>query len=500
MEIPSAFQLATSAQSKQIDAGTIENLNIPGRILMEVAGAKAAAIIEHQINPGSKILVFCGKGNNAGDGLVTARYLSQNNYPVTVVFAAGSRDLSVDARTNLDLLIKLNDSNITVFDDLPDLNNFPVFDIIIDALLGVGITNDVRSPYNRIIDFINLSGKPVYALDVPTGLHADNGSILGNCVKADVTLSFGTMKLGCYLENGPGVSGNRIHCDIGFPGYLKSEIQRYAIDPQWVDNMEIQKKSPLHKYEAGIVYIIAGSPGLCGAAVMAAESAWSEGLGAVSVICPLGLMEIFETQLVHQTKFVVGSKADTVFKPVHLDEILRHINRREGTVILGPGLGRDAETANFVKELVRNYQGKIVIDADAIWAISEELSLLHNENVIMTPHPGELKYLIKKDTTISFDRVTAVEDFCKKHNIYLLSKGLPIVLGTPGGLSFITQYDSTVFSRTGFGDILAGKIAAFWELTGNPVYSCSKALLNGKIRYEEHEKHYSTVPQPLDLI
>lgn len=503
MIIPSAFQLASSEQSKRIDSETIEKLNLPGRMLMEVAGAKAAAIIQNDVRPGSKALIFCGKGNNAGDGLVVARFLSQNGITVDVVFAEGIQKFSPDTLVNYELLKKLrdtqNESGINLHEDLPDLNSLPEADIIVDALLGVGIKNAVRSPYDLLIDYINQSGKKVYSLDIPTGLHADSGDILGNCARADYTFCFGTIKLGCYLNYGPAYSGQRIFCDLGFPQSSKSEIKRYVIDTDWVDQVELPVKSPRHKYEAGIVYVIAGSPGLCGAAVMAAESAWAEGLGSVSLICPQGLVDIFETHLIHQTKFVVGSKTDTVCKPIHLDEILKHINRREGTVIIGPGLGRNEDTADFVRQLVRNYKGKLVIDADAIWAVSNDLSVL-NEKVVLTPHPGELKYLVSESIDSSINRMFAVEDFCRKNQVYLLSKGLPNILSTPDGQSFITQYDSTIFARTGFGDILTGKIAAQWELTDNPVYSCTKALLDGKTRYDEHFEQYLTIPAPLNLI
>ncbi|MEX2395652.1 MAG: NAD(P)H-hydrate epimerase, partial [Balneolales bacterium] len=343
MIIPSEFQLATSAQAKSIDKETIQTLGISGRMLMEVAGAKAAAIIQKQIKPGEKVLVFCGKGNNAGDGLVTARYLSQNRIACTVVFADGIEKLSPDALVNYNILKdvkKQSEPYITLHEDLPDLDFLPSTDLIIDALLGTGIKNEVRPPYDHIIDYINSSGKKVYALDIPTGLHTDKGSILGKCVRANYTLCFGTQKIGCYMENGPAVSGERIYCDLGFPRHLMSDIIRYAITPDWVDSVEISRKPSRHKYEAGNVYIIAGSPGLCGAAVMAAKSAWAEGLGSVSMICTRGLLSIFETHLIHQTKYAVGSKEETVFKPGHTDEILRLINRREGTVIIGPGLGR----------------------------------------------------------------------------------------------------------------------------------------------------------------
>ncbi|MEX0773748.1 MAG: NAD(P)H-hydrate epimerase [Balneolales bacterium] len=504
MVIPSEFQLATSEQSKRIDSETIQDLGISGRMLMEIAGAKAAAIIQKHVNPGSRALIFCGKGNNAGDGLVAARFLSQNNIAVSVVFAEGTKKLTPNALANFKVLEKLKNNqgepDITLYEKLPDPASLPPADIIIDALLGVGIKNEIRTPYDLIIKFINQSGSIVYALDIPTGLHANNGNILGSCVRADYTFSFGTQKIGCFLDNGPGVSGERIFCDLGFPRSLKSEIKRYAIVPAWVDRVELPKRSPRHKYEAGIVYIIAGSPGLCGAAVMAAESAWAEGLGSVSLMCPRGLLEIFESHLVHQTKFVVGDKTDTVFKPDHLDEILKQINRREGTVVIGPGLGRNKDTAKFVRQLVQNYQGKIVIDADAIWAVSEDLSILNKARVVLTPHPGELKYLSNRGEKDSFDRILAVEEFCREYKVYMLSKGLPNILGSPDKQSFITQYDSTIFARTGFGDILTGKIAALWELTDNPIYSCAKALLDGKSRYDEHFKHYSTIPGPLNLI
>ncbi|MEX2639994.1 MAG: NAD(P)H-hydrate epimerase [Balneolales bacterium] len=505
MNIPSAFQLATAGQSKDIDAQTITRLDIPGRILMEVAGAKASAIIQEHVQAGTKALIFCGRGNNAGDALVVARFLSQNSIAVTVVFAEGTGKLSPDARVNFNLLQTLQGesgiSNITVYEDLPDAD-MTDYDFIVDGLLGIGITSEIREPYGRVIDFINASGKTIFALDLPTGLHADNGTVLGNCVRADYTLAFGTQKLGCYLEDGPGHCGRIFYCDLGFPRFLKSGIRRYVMDPDWIDNIAFRKQTPRHKYEAGIVYVIAGSPGLTGAAVMAAESAWAEGLGSVSVFAPRGQLGIYESHLVHQTKFPVGTKDDVYFKSTHLNEILKHLNRRDGTVIIGPGLGREIETTKLVRKLLLDFKGRVVVDADALWALSGDLSVISDSEatIVLTPHPGELKALADSDINNSFNRMITVENFCRRFQVHMLSKGMPNMVGTPDGRCFVTQYDTRIFARTGFGDILTGKIAALWERTGNPGYSSIKALLDGKYRYELHQKQYTTTPEPLDLI
>ncbi|MEX0686246.1 MAG: NAD(P)H-hydrate dehydratase [Balneolales bacterium] len=506
MKIPSRFRLATSEQAKHIDANTIESTGISGLMLMEVAGAKAAEYILSKTDVGARVLILCGKGNNAGDALVAARYLSQNELLVSVVFAEGTDNLSPDARTNYNILKKLQDQDdlhfITIHTSLPDLETLPIHNIIVDGLLGIGIKGELRAPYNLMVEFANKANQTVYALDIPTGLNADDGSVLGKCIQADYTFCFGTNKIGCYVGEGPARSGEIVYIDLGFPGYLKSNIKQYVLSNEWVNTLDRRKKKPNHKYEAGNIYVIAGSEGLTGAAIMTAESAWKAGAGSVSVITPRGLLSVFEAHLIHQTKFAVGKKDDTFFKTDHFDVIMEHLSRREGTVAIGPGLGRNEETAKLVSMIIEAHQGNIVIDADAIWALArKDVDLTNSKaSIILTPHPGELKNLTGKDVYDSLKRMNIISNYCQEHKLHMVSKGLPAIICTPDGSSFLTQYDTRAFSRTGFGDILTGKIASYWEITGNPLLGCTKALLDGKHKYDEHCKNNSALPEPLDLL
>ena len=506
MNIPSNFRLATSSQAKSIDARTIEEAGVSGPMLMEVAGAKAAEHILLTAPLARNALIVCGKGNNAGDALVAARYLSQNSLPVTVAFAEGTDKLSPDARANFDILRKLqardSSGTLTFHTQLPDLETLGPYDIIVDGLLGIGIAGEVRPPYGRIIDYVNKASALVYAMDIPSGLHADDGSISGSCIQADYTYCFGTNKLGCSLGEGPARSGKVIYVDLGFPAYLKNGIRQFAITADWVDQLPIQRRHPRHKYETGNIYVIAGSEGMTGAAIMTAESSWKAGAGSVSVITPRGLMGIMESRLIHQTKHAVGKKDDVIFNTSHYHEIMEHLCRRKGTVAIGPGLGRNEETKTLVKQIIRTFEGNIVIDADAIQAIGRDPGVFSQTkaSVVLTPHPGELNSLTDSDNKDSFQRMNTVTTYCQKHQVYMLSKGMPGIIAAPDGSAYITQYDTIIFSRTGFGDILTGKIATLWEMTGNPLYSCAHALLDGKSRYDKHLRRTSDTPEPLDLL
>jgi len=284
LEAPYSHYLFDSGLSQKIDRRTIEEMEIDGFTLMEIAGSSAAKILlqEKELTHG---VYLCGKGNNAGDALVVARYLLQNNISSTIVFLSGSDDLSPDTQKNLALLRKFNSNDkLTLFEGWKQFNSPEEFDFIIDGMLGTGLSSDVRGDYIKAIEWANQQSEPVFAMDIPTGLHADSGKIMGTVINAHTTFTFGGRKLGLYLGNGPESAGAVHYCELPFPNQYKEDCNNYLLDESW-----IQVASPTpgqHKYNSGVLYIIAGSEGLTGAAIMAAQSAWAEGLGAVILICP----------------------------------------------------------------------------------------------------------------------------------------------------------------------------------------------------------------------
>lgn len=498
LKIPYPYYLCSAEQSRFMDEKTISEFGIEGFTLMEIAGTRAADFIMSEIPAGSHGVFFCGKGNNAGDGLVVARLLSQQNYKITVCFLSGTKELSADTQKNFELLQKLEEDIV-----LLEWNDFKPtdYDFVVDGILGTGLKSNVRAPYSDAVEWINKQQYPVFALDIPTGLNTDSGQIMGAAVQADFTLTFGALKTGFYLNEGFDTAGEIILCELSFPNKYKSPTA-YLIDESWVQSNSPSTQKKKHKYDGGVLYIIAGSEGLTGAGILAAKSAWATGLGAVVIITPKGLLDIYEKQLEQIIKKPIGSNSDVYFKEKHLARTLEILNEKPGKLLIGPGLGRNDDTIRFTQNLLKSYNGDAVIDADGLFALSkmEDWNKPEKANWILTPHPGELKTLHGEEINGDLNRLNVVSQMALQKNITVLSKGMPAMVGTESKDVYLTGYDTRMFSRAGFGDVLAGNVAANWLLQPSPEISCFHSLLNG---YNKAHTYYSTKSgplEPLDII
>ena len=482
-----------------MDERTIKEFGIDGFTLMEIAGTRAADFIMSEVEPSSSGLIICGKGNNAGDALVIARLLSEKGFNIVVAFVLGQNSLSPDAQKNLDLILRL-DGNIKI-QDWSDAIDASGFDFIVDGIFGTGLSSDIKGPVHSVINTINESNSTIFALDLPSGLHADTGRKMGISVKANYTLSFGALKKGFYLNDGYEYAGQIVLCDLPFPNKYR-EASTYLIDESWVSENVPALKQNAHKYDGGVLYIVAGSEGLTGATALAAQAAWASGLGAVVLITPKGLLDIYEKNLVQIIKKPVGEETEKCFHSNHVQEVLNILNEKPGKLLIGPGLGRTPETISFAQHILKEFKGDIVIDADALFALSQVQDWQKPEqaNWILTPHPGELKALLNTETSDGFDRLLQSTKKAQEKRITIISKGLPTIVGTTESKTYITGYDTRIFSRAGFGDVLAGKIAALFIQLNEPVFSGIKALIDGKTRAESILLDSENKLEPLDLI
>ncbi|MFY0696991.1 MAG: NAD(P)H-hydrate epimerase [Balneola sp.] len=496
---PYPYHLCSAEQCRRMDERTINEFGIDGFTLMEIAGTKAADFIISEIDYRSQGLFICGKGNNAGDALVVARILSEKDHPVTICFVGGTDSLSKDTSKNFELLKKLK-GNIT-FVEWDSYFDFREYDFVVDGIFGTGLNSEVRAPYDEVINGVNQSDKTVFSLDLPSGLHADTGRKMGNAVLADFTITFGALKTGFYLNEGFEHSGEIVLCELPFPNHFK-EKSAFLIHEDWFTESNDHPKQREHKYDGGVLYIIAGSEGLSGAAVLAAQSAWGTGVGAVVLITPKGLLNIYEKNLTQIIKKPVGTDTDTCFSTSHFEQVQSILNEKPGSLLIGPGLGRDPETINFVQKILSYFNGNVVIDADALFALSESdgWKKPDNANWILTPHPGELKKLLESDIQDGFDRLIQVSKTAKEKNVTIFSKGFPCILGTTSGDAYLTGYDTRIFSRAGFGDILAGKVSGFLLALKVSDSACIKALIDGKQKAGIHFNNLNSELEPIHLI
>lgn len=504
LNIPHPFQLCTASECREMDARTINEFGIDGFTLMEIAGNKAADFILGKLEKPSHGLYFCGKGNNAGDALVVARVLHQYGHQATLVFVNEANGLSESTDKNWSLLHKLNEEaggSISILQGFEEQSIPNDFDFIIDGLFGTGLNSEIAGVYADAVRWIKEQKTPVFSMDIPSGLNPDTGLEMGISVQADYTLAFGARKLGFYLQEYPQTTGEIVYCDLPFPKHLRNG-KHYLIDESWVSSQSKIKKRK-HKYDGGILHIIAGSEGLTGAAVLAAKSAWATGIGAVQIITPKGLLDVYEKNLIEIIKRPVGSTEDVFFNQNHLESVQQVLSEKPGVLLIGPGLGRTTETQEFTRQLLQSYTGTSIIDADALFAISEkgDIKKLSDATWILTPHPGELTKLAGNIISAGASRLETIESLASTMDSIIVSKGSPTIIGTPSGNKYITGYQTDIFSRAGFGDVLAGKIAANTLMHENSTLAISKALLDGKAKADTFlSNHNQTSPAPLDII
>lgn len=495
MNIPHQYQLFTADESRTLDRQTIDNYGIDGFTLMEIAGTRAADFIRSIRKKKSKGLVLCGRGNNAGDALVVSRILAEHNFLLSIVFVDGDENLSHDCEKNYQLLTTLNAMNVE-FKHRSDAFK-DSYDFLIDGMVGTGLTSDVRTPYIEVIQKANELDCIKFAMDIPSGLHADNGIIQGIALQCDYTLAFGTYKFGYYQNAGFDYCGEIIFCELPFPSILKKSTN-YLLHSDWLKEVDLHKKKRTHKYDGGVVYIIAGSEGLTGAAILASLSAWNTGVGAVILITPKGLLPIYDEHLIHIIKKPVGKESDKIFSTTHWNEIEGILSEKPGVLLIGPGLGRDANTITCTQQILSSFSGEAVIDADALFALANLNTAAKPKNArwVLTPHIGELTQLINENTSRLFE----TKKLSSTLNVVVVSKGLPSIINSPNGTSISTDYDTRIFTRAGFGDVLAGKIAGYLLLLKNRELACCLALSDGKTKAHNHLKKVNSPIEPIHII
>jgi NAD(P)H-hydrate epimerase len=460
--------LYTTDQIRKIDELAINNLGIPGIVLMENASREIFKFIKERTeNLSIKSIGFiCGKGNNGGDGFAAARHFANDGYNVVVIYLGSDSELSPDSKFNFSVLKRLSKLNKKIrlqkYKSNASLKLLSKCDIICDALLGSGTKGNLREPYLSIINYLNVLKKIKVAVDIPTGLNADTGYATVS-FEADFTITLGELKRGLFIAGGYVNSGEIEKGGIGIPNDLyKNYIPKdYLIEPEdaWL-GLPAKPKN-IHKYSAGKVLTIAGSGVLPGAAVLTATSALKIGAGASILAFPKSIRSFVHKKL---GEVVVNSYED------EKSEILREKNLKEldkkihwaDVIAIGPGLGREINTQKAILALFRNYKFKnAVIDADGIYALSRgKYKKLHLNDYVLTPHHAEFANLIGTSIEkLKTDLLKYGRNFVKETGAYLILKGAPTIIFAPTGESFINTTGNPSLAKFGTGDVLTGFLA-----------------------------------------
>ncbi len=494
--MPRPYPLLTAHAMQQADHRTIEAFGIPGFTLMETAGRETVRVMTARYGPWTNqhILILCGKGNNGGDGLVVARVLYGLGAYVRVVSLTSKTNTTPDTARNLHLLTQLaeadteNRLHIEPFKSLDQLTEGPVADLLVDALLGTGLTRTLRAPIDALVDWVNTQSAPVVALDVPTGIDSDTGGVHGTAVQADCTVTMAAAKVGLYINEGRAHAGAVYPVEIGIPAFLLDEAVRLPGCALRAHDDLIRSWLPVrdaeaHKYSVGLTLAVVGSRGYTGAAVMACQSAARIGAGYVICAAPRSVQPALTAHLVDVATHTLPETDAGTLHPEAFSALEAPLQKAQA-LLVGCGVGRSPETQALMRTLFTQTHLPGVLDADGLYALAGHTHLLENQDTcrwILTPHRGEFKRLVDDGELDLADRVTMAATYAQRWRCVLILKGMPSVVGCPDGRVYVNDTGNPALATAGAGDVLAGMCAGLLAQGLSPEQAAVAALHIGGV-------------------
>ena len=458
---------------RKIDKYCIEELGIPSIVLMENAAFKVARDIDGAVK---NIIIVCGTGNNGGDGFAVARQLYKKGKNINVFVIGNEEKMSSDCQVNYNIvknmglkIINIKDSNGISFLKEAALQS----ELIVDAIFGTGLNRKVEGLFSEVISQINYSKNYVVAIDVPSGLNSDNGLVMENCVKANKTISFEAYKTG-FLQYGNDLyTGEIVVEDIGIPEFVLEKFcdNSFMLDENIIKNGILKRDKYSHKGDYGKVMIFAGSKGYSGAAYISTEAAVKTGSGLVTLCTHKEIQNVLSEKLV---------EAMTV--SYDEDKKINEVIEKSSVIAIGPGMGNNSFTLDMLKKVISTSEVPIVIDADGINVLKDNISLLTNKKVpiVLTPHLGEMSRITNISIeAIENNRVEIAQNFARKFDVIVLLKGYHTVI-TDGKYTAINSTGNSAMASGGMGDCLTGMIASFIGQHYHPLKAaCMAAYIHG---------------------
>ena len=453
------------SEMRVLDREAIEGFGIPEDLLMENAGEAACAVLGREVGVAGKTFVIaCGVGNNGGDGFVVARRLHAAGAVVKVVVVGDESRLRGAAMKNRQILSRLPIQVDTLKEIGPLAADLAACDVIVDALLGTGLSRPVAGLQHEAIERINDSGKTVLSLDVPSGVHGDTGAVMGAAVRADLTVTFGLPKRGNLLWPGFGHCGSLYVSPLSFP---PSMIEEAGLQVAVNAPLALPPRNPQgHKGTFGDALFIAGAGSYYGAPYLAAMSFLKAGGGYARLAAPAAM-----------TPFLANKGPEIVFAPqqetpagsigIGNKAALLDLAERVDFVVLGPGLSLDSESQQLARELAAGLTKPLLIDGDGITAVCGEPTALANRQAptILTPHAGEMARLTGRSVNeVEADRIAIVQETAARFGAVVVLKGAHSLIGTPDGQVFINLSGNSGMATPGSGDVLTGATAAMFGL------------------------------------
>ncbi|MCM1272332.1 MAG: NAD(P)H-hydrate dehydratase [Clostridium sp.] len=444
--------IANSEEMADIDKYTIEEIGIPQMVLMERAAMGVFGFVRNRFQNDIRTLIVVEGGNNGADGLALARIMSERGYDTDVYYVNDISKVSEGFRQQYAIAKKLG---IKFIDEIVNYG----YDLIVDAMFGVGLSRAVMGKHAETINLINEIKAYKLAVDISSGIDASTGFVLGTAFHADTTVTFGLSKLGHMMGIGNEYSGQVEVADIGFPQKAVEFIcpKLYTYDNTDIDRLLPFRKSDSHKGSYGKIGVVGGCKNMAGAALFAAESAYRMGCGLVRICTPCDNREIMQTKLPEAmlTTYETSDRGS-------VKEALKTMTAWCDVIALGPGLGKGEEAYFIVERILKDFDKTIVADADALNILSENEAWLGNTKakIIITPHLMEMSRLTgHKTSEIKGNKFEVARQFAGKHNIVVVLKDARTIVSNGEEQAYINSTGNNGMATGGSGDVLTGIIA-----------------------------------------
>ena len=451
--------LPDGAQMKAADTYTIEKLGVPSLALMERAALKVVEVIHERELDVSKTLVVCGSGNNGGDGFAVVRLLTEEGACAEVLFAGKETSLSEECALQKSIAERMG---IRIFTEIPQKE----YTVIIDAVFGVGLSRDISGRYGEIIRWMNDQDCRKVAVDIPSGVCAGTGRILGAAFRADLTVSMAFIKVGCELFPGKFCAGETVAVPIGIsPDYFRGDNSVcFTYDRADIPEMLPRRRVDSHKGSYGKILMITGSSGMAGACYLSAKAAYVVGAGLVQIYTAEENRAVIQ-QLLPEAVVSCYSAYD----PGRLSELLKWAD----TVCIGCGLGRSEISEKILLHTLKEINNPCIVDADGLNILSSHMEVLKDIQVpvILTPHMKEMSRLTGKSVAeLSETRLEAVQEFVKEYPAVCVLKDSRTVVARAEHHTFLNLAGNNAMAKAGSGDVLAGVITGL-TAQGMPAFN-----------------------------
>ncbi len=461
------MKLVTADQMRKIEQKAIYEYGIPSIVLMENAALALLSTVEGIIGnvAGKKIVILAGKGKNGGDGLALGRHLVNRGGEVKAFLCASGDKLKGDSHTNFKLLRGLGTTIFQVNSET-ELKAFKLAlmtcDLVIDALYGTGFRGALPPVEESYIQALNDSGKPVVAVDIPSGLEADTGKAYRDAVRAKATVTFGLPKLGLFLGAGPKHVGQLKVEKISIPDSILADpkVNTHVLSSDSLSNFIPVREIDSHKGIHGTCLCIGGSPGMTGALALCARSALRSGAGLVQMATGISLAPLVDSMLPEATTVALNESQPGLLDPRAVEQLEDKIQQSRA-VSFGPGMGQTVEIAELLTGLLERCKKPLVIDADGLSALALDLNMLSQVQgpVILTPHPGEMARLTGLTVSeVQSRRLELALEKAVEWKVILVLKGQATIVASPDGKAFINPTGNPILGTAGTGDVLTGCI------------------------------------------